>query len=180
MVTEPIESLIPKIMRQYNNRPVGWNVLRDYKGNFLVLSPSDGYMLKMIPLNPHEHTGIGIKIDNSNDIRRLVKGAPSYGFRPLSTTQTERLLHSFRQGETPHSLISKLLEQKPVAIPELATNKPKAVLNGPFIGHPDLSTISASQRELEATLKIASLKLFKKKRFSLAIQLLCMEIREMK
>jgi hypothetical protein len=45
----------------------------------------------------------------------------------------------------------------------LEKKKPKAVLNGPFIGHPDLSTISESQRELEAKLKIESLKLFKKK-----------------
>jgi hypothetical protein len=163
VVTEPIESLIPKIVKRYNNRPVGWNVLRDYKGNFLVLGPSDGYMLKMIPLNPQEHTGVGTKIDDSDELRRLVEGAPSYGFRPLSTKQTERLLNSFRQGEKQHRLISKLLEKNPVSIPELEKKKPKAVLNGPFIGHPDLSTISESQRELEAKLKIESLKLFKKK-----------------
>ncbi len=93
MVTEPIESLMPKIMKRYNSRPVGWNVLRDYKGNFLVLGPSDGYMLKMIPLNPQEHIGVGIKIDDSYEMRRLVEGAPSYGFRPLSTNQTERLVN---------------------------------------------------------------------------------------
>jgi hypothetical protein len=60
-------------------------------------------------------------------------------------------------------LISKLLEKNPVSIPELEKEKLKAVLNGPFIGHPNLSTISESQRELEAKLKIESLKLFKKK-----------------
>jgi len=163
VVTEPIKSLIPKIMKRYNNRPVGWNILRDYGGNFLILGPSDGYMLKMIPLNPREHIGVGTKIDDSNEMQRLVEGAPSYGFRPLSTKQTERLLNSFRQGEKQHRLISKLLEKNPVSIPELGKKKPKAVLNGPFIGHPDLSTISESQRELETKLKIESWKLFKKK-----------------
>ena len=163
MVTEPIESLIPKIFKQYNDRPVGWNVLRDYKGNVLVLGPDDGYMLKMVPLNPQEFTGVGMKIDDSNDMRGLVEGAPSYGFRPLSTKQTERLVNSFRQGEKQHRLISKLLEKKPISIPELKKKKPKSVLGGPFIGHPDLSTISESQRELETKLKIESLKLFKKK-----------------
>jgi len=74
VVTEPIESLMPKIMNRYNNRPVGWNVLTDYKGNLLVLGPSDGYMLKMIPLNPQEHTGVGMKIDNPKEIRRFVEG----------------------------------------------------------------------------------------------------------
>ena len=161
MTTEPIESLLPKIMKQYNKRPVGWNVLRDYKGNFLVLGPSEGYMLKMIPLNPQEHTGVGIEIDDLDELRMLVEGAPSYGFRPLSTKQTERLVNSFRQGEKQHRLISKLLEKNPVSIPELEQKKPKAVLGGPFIGHPDLSTISESQRKLETKLKIESLKLFK-------------------
>ena len=163
MVTEPIESLLPKIIKRYNRCPVGWNVLRDYKGNFLVLGPSDGYMLKLIPLNPQEQTGVGMEIDDSDELRRLVEGAPLYGFRPLSTKQTERLVNSFRQGEKQHSLISKLLEKNPVSIPELEEKKPTAVLGGPFIDHPDLSTISESQRKLEAKLKIESLKLFKKK-----------------
>ena len=163
MVTEPIESLLPKIMKRYNKHPVGWNVLRDYKGNVLVLGPKDGYMLKIISLNPQEHTGVGIKIDDSNEMQRLVEGAPSYGFRPLSTKQTERLVNSFRQGEKQQRLISKLLEKNPVSIPELEKKKSKVFLDGPFIGHPDLSTISKSQRELENKLKIESLKLFKKK-----------------
>ena len=163
MVTEPIESLMPKIMKRYNNRPVGWNVLRDYKGNVLILGPSDGYMLKIIQLNPREHTGVGAKIGDSDDMRRIVEGAPSYGFRPLSTRQTEKLLNSFRQGEKQPRLISKLLEKNPVSIPELKKRKTKAVLGGPFIGHPDLSTISESQRELETKLNIESLKLFKRK-----------------
>jgi len=48
VITEPIESLMPKIMNQYNNRPEGWSVLTDYKGNLLVLGPNDGYMLRTI------------------------------------------------------------------------------------------------------------------------------------
>jgi hypothetical protein len=163
VVTEPIESLIPKIVKRYNNHPVGWNVFKDYKGNFLVLGPSDGYMLKMIPLNPQEYIGVGAKIDDSDEMQKLVEGAPSYGFRPLSTKQTERLLNGLRQEEKQHRLVSELLDKNPVSIPELEKKKPKAVLNGPFIGHPDLSTISESQRKLEAKLKIESLKLFKKK-----------------
>ena len=163
MATEPIELLMPKIVKLYNNHPGGWNVLIDYKGNILILGPNEGYMLKMIPLNPQKHTGVGMKISDSNEIQRLLGGAPSYGFRPLSTRQMERILDSYRQGEEQHRLISKLLEKNPISIPELKREKPKAVLGGPFIGHPDLSTISESQRELEAKLKIESLKLFKRK-----------------
>ena len=163
MVTEPIESLMPKIVKRYNNHPGGWNFLIDYKGNILILGPSEGYMLKIIPLNPQKHTGVGMKISDSDEMQRLVGGAPSYGFSPLSTRQIESILDSHRQGEDQHKLISKLLEKKPNSIPELEKKKPQAVLSGPFIGHPDLSTISENQKELETKLKIEALKLFKRK-----------------
>lgn len=163
MPIEPIESLIPKIFKRYNDHPVGWNVLRDHKGNFLILGPNKGYMLKILPINPQESTGVGIPIENSNQIKRIIDGAPSYGFRPLSTRQTEMLVNSFRQGENQNKLISKLLEKNPVSIPELDQKKPKSILGGPFIRHPDLSTISESQRILEWKLKIESLKMFKTK-----------------
>lgn len=163
MITEPIESLMPKIMSQYNNRPEGWSVLTDYKGNLLVLSPNCGYMLRMIPINPQEHMGVGMKIDNPQEIRRFVKGAPSYGFRPLSIGQTKKLLNDFRRGKEQQTVVSELLERKPLSIPELQKKKPKVVLGGPFIGHPDLGAISESQRLLEAKLKIECEKLFRKK-----------------
>ena len=113
MVTEQIESLMPKIVKRYNNHPGGWNVLIDYKGNLLILGPNEGYMLKMIPLDPQKYTGVGMKISDPDEMQRLVGGAPSYGFRPLSTRNTERILDSFRRGEDQHKLISKLLEKDP-------------------------------------------------------------------
>jgi hypothetical protein len=162
VITEPIEYLMLKIMNRYNNQPEGWSVLTDYKGNLLVLGPNDGYMLRMIAINPQEHTGVGVKIDNPQEIRRFVNGSPSYGFRPLSTRQTKKLLNGFHRGEQ-HRLVSELLEKKPLSIPELQKKKPKVVLGGPFIRHPDLSTISENQRLLEAKLKIESEKLFRKR-----------------
>ena len=162
MITEPIESLMFKIMNRYNNQPEGWSVLTDHKGNLMVLGPNDGYMMRMIPINPQEHTGVGVKIDNPQEIRKFVNGSPSYGFRTLSTGQTKKLLNGFRQGEQ-HRVVSELLEKKPLSIPELQKRKPKVVLGGPFIRHPDLSTISESQRLLEAKLKVESEKLFRKK-----------------
>jgi len=62
----------------------------------LVLGPNEGYMLKMVPISPQEYTGVGMKIDSLSEIRMLVEGAPPYGFRPLSSMQSEELLNSFR------------------------------------------------------------------------------------
>ena len=114
MSAEPIEFLAKKIMNRYNRHPVGWSVLRDLKGNVLVKGPKEGYMLKMIMINPQEYTGIGVKIDNPLELSAFVEGAPLFGYRPLARTQTEELLNSFRSGRHQKGLISEILERKPV------------------------------------------------------------------
>jgi hypothetical protein len=160
---EPVESLISRIMNRYNKKPKGWTVLTDHKGNVLVLGPKTGYRLKLIPLNPQEYTGVGIKIDNPKEMRRVAEGVPSYGFRPLSNTETEELLNTAHQRYTLNKLINKLLEIKPVPTGKLKKKRPKAVLSGPIIAHPNLSAISNSQKELEAKLAVEADKLFRKK-----------------
>ena len=163
MNTKPVELLANKIMERYNNHPVGWTVLRDFKGNVLVIGPKEGYMLKIITINPQEYTGIGVKIDSPRELRSLVKGAPLFGYRPLAKMQTEGLLNSFQHGELQNRLISEILERKPVPTLEVEKKRPTAVLTGPIIAHPDLSTISKSQRELELKLRIGAEKLFREK-----------------
>jgi len=159
---EPIESLISRIMRQYDRKPEGWTVLTDHKGNVLILGPKAGYRLKLIPLNPQEYTGVGMKIDGLQEMRRLADGTPSYGFRPLSSTQAEELFNTFRQ-EAQSKLINEILKTKPVPTWQLRKKRPEAVLGGPVITHPDLSAISSSQRELEARLAVEADKIFRKK-----------------
>ena len=163
MSAEPVEFLAKKIMNRYNRHPVGWTVLRDLKGNVLVKGPNEGYMLKMIMLNPQEYTGIGVKIENPRELRTLVEGAPLFGYRPLAKMQTEELLNGFRGGRHQEGLISEILERKPVPALEIEKRRPIAVLTGPIIAHPDLSTISQSQRELELKLMMGAEKLFREK-----------------
>lgn len=150
-------------MNQYNNQPVGWTVLADPKGNLLVLGPNNGYMLKMLHLNPQEYTGVGIEIEDTENLRRVVEQGPSYGFRPLSNKQSRELMNSFKERDKQASLISELLNTKPVPTWELEKKKPSTVITGPIIAHPNLSTISKSQRELEWKLKSEANKLFRKK-----------------
>jgi hypothetical protein len=160
--TEPVELLTNKIMDRYNKHPVGWTVLRDFKGNVLVTGPNEGYMLKIIMINPQEYTGIGMKIDNPRELRTLVEGSPAFGYRPLTNIQAEELLNSFRHKRQ-NRLISEILENNPVPTLEIEKKRPKLVLSGPIIAHPDLSTISKSQRELESKLRIGAEKLFRQK-----------------
>ena len=150
-------------MDRYNKHPVGWTVLRDFKGNVLVTGPKEGYMLKIITINPQEYTGIGMKIDNPRELRTLVEGAPLFGYRPLAKMQVEELLNSFRHRDRSSRLISEILEKKPVPTLEVHKKSPIAVLAGPVLAHPDLTTISKSQRELELKLRVGAEKLFRQK-----------------
>ena len=163
MSAQTIESLMNRIMNQYNRKPEGWTVLVDFKGNVLVMGPKEGYRLKMIHLNPYEYTGVGIKIEGPEKVRRLVEGGPSYGFRPLSSKQAKELLKNFHEGDLQNKVVREVLETKPVPTWELEKKKPKAFLSGPIIAHPNLATISNSQRKLEAKLAAEADKLFRKK-----------------
>jgi len=161
---EPIESLMRRIIDQYNKKPEGWSVLTDHKGNVLVLGPRMGYRLKLIPLNPQEYTGVGVSIGDAKEIRKVVEGVPSYGFRPLSGMETKKLLSTIHQRDAVQNrLIKELLGIKPVPTWELQKKETKTVLGGPVITHPNLSAISKSQRELEVKLAVEAYKLFRKK-----------------
>jgi hypothetical protein len=102
-----------------------------------------------------------MKINSPHKIQRLVDGAPSWGFRPLSTWQAKELLASFRHVEDRMGLVSRILERKPVSTQELKKKRPQVVLSGPFIRYPNLGSISKSQKELESKLKIEVEKLFR-------------------
>ena len=161
---EPVESLMRRILDQYNKKPEGWGVLTDHKGNVLVLGPRTGYRLKLIPLNPQEYTGVGVRISGIKKKRRIVEEFPSYGFRPLSSRETKELLNTFHQGSAiRNKRIKKLLGMKPVPTWELQRKELKAVLSGPVIAHPNLSAVSKSQRKLEMKLAVEADRLFRKR-----------------
>jgi hypothetical protein len=160
---EPVDSLSQKIIKRYNKQPVGWNILRDFKGNILIIGPKKGYMLKLVTINPQEYTGVGMQIKNQRHLQKLVKGAPLYGYRPLPNTKAKQLINSFSNTKKQYNIISELLEKNPISTLEIEQKKPSLILNGPILSHPDLSTISKSQRKLDLKLKIEVQKLFKKK-----------------
>ena len=163
MITEPIDTLSNKIIKQYNKQPIGWTILRDFKGTLLIIGPKEGYILKLVTINPQEYTGVGMKIKSQKHIQKLVKGAPHYGFRPLQNKQTKELLNSFQIPEIQNKIISEVLQKQPLSTWEIENKKPSLILNGPIITHPDLSLISKNQRKLDQKLRIDAEKLFKKK-----------------
>jgi hypothetical protein len=164
VIFEPVEQITKKILNQYNRHPEGWSVLVDSKGDVLVIGPSSGYRLKLVPLNPREYTGVGVRLGRSKGLREMVKDIPPYGFRPLSRQETRDLLSAIhRRGRPTNERIKKLLEMKPVPTWEIDERRPEAVVTGPLVAHPNLSAISKGQRELEAKLAVEADKLFRRK-----------------
>lgn len=163
MIIEPLDIISNKILKQYDKQPIGWTILRDFKGTVLIIGPKQGYILKLVTINPQEYTGVGMKIKNQEHIQKLVKGAPQYGFRTLQNTQAKELLNSFQIPEIQNKIISEVLEKKPLSTWEIENKKPSLILNGPIIEHPDLSLISKNQRELDLKLRLEAERLFKKK-----------------
>lgn len=150
-----------RIMSQYNKHPEGWKVLSDQKGNVLIFGPRNAYRLKLIPLNPEEFIGVGAKLNNVREVKRLEKRGPPFGLRPLSHAETRELLTSGQQGQA--KMISKLLETRPLPVENIFKKKPNAILSGPIIRYPNLSAISKSQKELESKLTIDANRLFRKR-----------------
>ena len=164
MDAEPVESLMTRLVDQYNRRPEGWRILADQKGNVLIISPNETYRLKVIPVNPREYTGVGVKVGGLEEIRGNVDELPSYGFRPISDNDAKRLFNSLnRDGDINNEVLKQLLGRSPVTARDIEEEMPQAVLTGPVITHPDISTISRGQRELEAQLAFEANKFFRKK-----------------
>ncbi|MGC9345414.1 MAG: hypothetical protein ACP5ER_01295 [Candidatus Bathyarchaeales archaeon] len=164
MSIEPVEHIMKIITNRYNKNPKGWDVLADQRGNVLILGPNVGYRLRLIPLNPREYTGVGVQMTEPAELKKNVKGFPSYGLRPVSKTDTKQLFNAIsRFGTVPQTLIKKLFGAEPVPTWHLNTFKPGAVLNGPVTFSPNLNTIVKGQRELERKLEIEAYKLFKQK-----------------
>ncbi|MBE0525485.1 MAG: hypothetical protein IH631_00980, partial [Candidatus Thorarchaeota archaeon] len=81
---EPVEEIVPRILKQYSERPRGWHIMNTPRGEVLVLSSDSAFQLKLIPLNPQEFTGAGVELPESNDIVESIRSSPEFGLRPLS------------------------------------------------------------------------------------------------
>lgn len=149
-------------MKRYNKNPVGWTIFRDYKGTILISGPNDGYMLKLITINPHEYTGVGMRIKNHEQIQKLTQGTPKYGYRPIPNSRAIELLDSMQDSKKQNAIITEILENNPLPTWKLK-RKTGLILNGPILAHPDLSSISERQRKLDLKLKIEAQRIFNKK-----------------
>lgn len=159
-----LEDLTEEIKHRYDENPMGWKIFQDDKNNVLIIGPDKGYRLKLIPLNPWKYTGVGISMKKDRALDQLRTETPSSGLRTLSKKDFERFISSMnRDGVNRRKIIKNILTRNPVSTQAIDEEGSQAVLSGPVISHPDLSTLSERQRELQQELKNEAEKLFRKK-----------------
>lgn len=158
----PIEDILKTLLEKYNKNPRGWSILVDPQGNIIVLGPKVAYRLKVIPLGPAQFTGVGVAIEDVDEIKSLIKGVPSFGVRPLTSAHLKMIEKELlEKGTISWETLRKLTKAEPVPLnkalgslaligPELHTTRP-------------LSEIIKGQRELDLLLQREANKLFREK-----------------
>ncbi|MHA1595391.1 MAG: hypothetical protein ACTSXJ_07890 [Candidatus Baldrarchaeia archaeon] len=158
----PIEEILKILLERYNKNPRGWSILIDPQGNIIVIGPNTAYRLKVIPLGPGKFTGVGVAIEEIDEIRSLLRGVPSFGIRPLTPKHLKVIEKELiKKGTISWETLRKLTKTEPVPLnkaigdwaligPELHTTRP-------------LSEIIKGQKELEMLLQREADKLFRER-----------------
>jgi hypothetical protein len=138
---EPIEKIMPRILKQYSERPRGWHIMSTPRGEMLVLSSDSAFQLKLIPLNPYEFTGAGVELPESSEAAEEIRSSPEYGLRPLDETDLQGIINSLSGSSEPKISVADILKRTPRSIDDLSP-KDSHILHGPVLTRPDLGSLS--------------------------------------
>jgi len=165
-VTDPetAEEIVPRILKQYSERPRGWHIMNTPRGEVLVLSSDSAFQLKLIPLNPREFTGAGVELPESNDIVDSIRTSPEFGLRPLSEADLQGIANSMSGGDQDaRQEISEILSRSPLSIEDLSSNESSHILRGPVLSRPDLGSLSPEILKMQMALDRSANKTFRKR-----------------
>ena len=133
---------MPRIVKQYSERPRGWHIMRTPRNEMLVLSSDSAFQLKLIPLNPYEFTGAGAELPESCDIVDTIRSSPEFGLRPLSESDLHGIMNSVTGDKGPKLSLDDLLKRTPRTIEDISADTPSPILRGPVLMRPDLGSLS--------------------------------------
>ena len=160
---EPAETIVPRILEQYSERPRGWRIMNTPRGEVLVLSSDSAFQLKLIPLNPREFTGAGIELPESNDIVDSIRTSPEFGLRPLSEADLQGIAASMSGEQDAREEISEILSRTPLSLEDLSSNQSSHILRGPVLTRPELGSLSPEILKMQMTLDRSAQKTFRKR-----------------
>ncbi len=158
---EPIESIIPRIVRQYEEEPRGWHVLSTPSGDWLVLGPHEAYQLRLVPLDPMRYVGSGTAIDDVDRVLEATRSAPEFGLRPLNDSDLRRLMAAAEGAVALSSSVESVLGRAPRRPTAVFSSDVRHVLSGPVLVRPDLRSMSPAFSEVQEQLDRAAVDMFR-------------------
>lgn len=159
---EPIEKIMPRILKQYSERPRGWHIMSTPRGEMLVLSSDSAFQLKLIPLNPYEFTGAGVELPESSETAEEIRSSPEYGLRPLNEADLQGIINSLSGFSEPSISVADILKRTPLSIEDLSSADGH-ILHGPVLTRPDLGSLSPEILKRQLSLDISAERTFRRK-----------------
>ncbi|NHJ12052.1 MAG: hypothetical protein EAX95_00140 [Candidatus Thorarchaeota archaeon] len=160
---EPVDDILPRILKQYSAEPRGWRVMSTPGGEMLVVGADSAFQLKLIPLSPYKFTGAGIELSNPSKVLDSMRSTPEYGFRPLQESDLRNLASTLSEPEKTRMQLQRILSRSPLSLSDLASENVDHLLTGPVLTRPDLGTLSPEMLRSRDILEQSALKEFRRK-----------------
>jgi hypothetical protein len=166
-LSKSIDLLMKEIWKKYNEDSMGWHVLvgRGSKGYYdvFITNPKELWQIKLESMYRPNPIGVGVRIKNSTESAKLLRGIPDYGLRPLSKKTMAMMMSVIERGAPSVSALREIMSIEPKPHGEIAT---PWILQGPVIHSvKPLELISDKQRALDTRLRVELDSLLRKKRF---------------
>jgi hypothetical protein len=160
---EPADKIVPRIVKQYSERPRGWHIMSTPRGEMLILSSDSAFQLKLIPLNPYEFTGAGVELPESCDTVETIRSSPEFGLRPLSEPDLHGIMNSVTGETGPKLSLDDILKRTPRSIEDISADTPTPILQGPVLMRPDLGSLSPEILKRQLSLDRSAEQTFRKR-----------------
>lgn len=161
--TEPAEEILPRILRQYTERPRGWRVMHTPTGEMLVLGPESAFQFKLIPLNPFEVTGVGVEVSDIDKTLEQLHSTPEFGIRPLMESDIRSLLEAIGTPDLMKPKIDQIIRREPISPLEIESSRASHLLSGPVLTRPELGSLGPRTLELQGMLEQSATRLFRQR-----------------
>ena len=160
---EPMDDILPRILKQYSAEPRGWRVMSTPRGEMLVVGTESTFQLKLIPLSPYRFTGAGIELSEPSKVLEKIRSTPEYGFRPLQESDIQSLVSTLSEPKKTRLQLQRILTRSPLSLSDLAGESVDHLLTGPVLTRPDLGTLGPEMLRSSDILEHHALREFRRR-----------------
>lgn len=160
---EPVDEIVPRILKRYSDNPRGWRVMSTPRGVMLVVGADSAFQLKLIPLSPFKFTGAGTEVSEPSEILKAIRSTPEYGLRPLTEGDIQGIVRTLGEPDKTRAQLSEILGRDPMSVGDLGSGTIDHILTGPVLTRPELGSLSPEMLRAQDILEKSALKTFRKK-----------------